>query len=99
MIFVIYPLFKYLARRNKEMVITFIYVFTVIIVITFAIEIGQKVTNTGMMEFATGQMEFADIMYGLVGFLVMFTVFCLVRYLWHQLLRFIRWLNVRNHKL
>ena len=92
MIFVIYPLFKYLARRNKEMVITFIYVFTVIIVITFAIEIGQKVTGTG-------QMEFADIMYGLVGFLVMFTVFCLVRYLWHQLLRFIRWLNVRNHKL
>ena len=41
----------------------------------------------------TGQMEFADIMYGLVGFLAMFLVFCLVRYLWHQLLRLIRWLK------
>ena len=83
MILVIHPLFKYLATQGKEMVIAFIYVFTVIIVLTFAIEIGQKVSHTG-------QMEFADIMYGLVGFLAMFLVFCLVRYLWHQLLRLIR---------
>ena len=86
MILVIHPLFKYLASQGKEMVIAFIYVFTVIIVLTFAIEIGQKVSHTG-------QMEFADIMYGLVGFLAMFLVFCLVRYLWHQLLRLIRWLK------
>ena len=39
--------------------------FTLIIVITFAIEIGQKVTNTG-------NMEFADIVFGVVGFIVMF---------------------------
>ena len=45
MIFVVYPLFKYLAKRNHEMVIAWIYVFTVIVVITFAIEIGQKITN------------------------------------------------------
>ena len=37
MIFVVYPLFKYLAKHNHEMVIAWIYVFTVIIVITFAI--------------------------------------------------------------
>ena len=86
MILVIHPLFKYLASQGKEMVIAFIYVFTVIIVLTFAIEIGQKVSHTG-------QMEFADIMYGLVGFLAMFLVFCLVRHLWHQLLRLIRWLK------
>ena len=86
MILVIHPLFKYLASQGKEMVIAFIYVFTVIIVLTFAIDIGQKVSHTG-------QMEFADIMYGLVGFLAMFLVFCLVRYLWHQLLRLIRWLK------
>lgn len=42
--------------------------FTLIIVITFAIEIGQKVTNTG-------NMEFADIVFGVVGFIVMF-LFC-----------------------
>ena len=39
------------------MVIAWIYVFTLIIVITFAIEIGQKVTNTGNMEFADIDLE------------------------------------------
>lgn len=89
MIFFIYPLFKYLAGKGKEMTIAFIYVFTVIIVITFAIEIGQKISSTG-------QMEFADIMYGLVGFLAMFVVFCLLRWLWHQLLRLVRWVKAKQ---
>ena len=35
-IFVVYPIFKWLARNNHVMVIAWIYVFTVIIVITFA---------------------------------------------------------------
>lgn len=80
MIFVIYPLFKYLAKKNHEMVIAWIYVFTVIVVITFAIEIGQKVTGTG-------NMEFADIMYGLVGFIAMFLVFSALRALYHLILK------------
>ena len=54
------------------MVIAWIYVFTLIIVITFAIEIGQKVTNTG-------NMEFEDIMMGVMGFVVMFVIFALLR--------------------
>lgn len=83
MIFVVYPLFKWLAKRNHEMVIAWIYVFTVIIVITFAIEIGQKITGTG-------NMEFADIMFGLVGFLLMFVIFALIRILFHLILRLIR---------
>ena len=58
-IFVIYPLFKWLAKHDHVMVIAWIYVFTLIIVITFAIEIGQKVTNTG-------NMEFADIIFGVI---------------------------------
>ena len=33
MIFVVYPLFKYLAKHHHEMVIAWIYVFTLIIVI------------------------------------------------------------------
>ena len=74
LILVIYPLFKYLARKNKIMTIAWIYVTTVMIVITFAIEIGQKVTNTG-------HMEFADIMYGLVGYMVMFFIFVFIRWL------------------
>ena len=72
MIFVIYPFFKWLANRDHVMVIAWIYVFTVIIVITFAIEIGQRVTNTGAMEFA-------DIVFGIVGFIVMFLIFSVIR--------------------
>ena len=83
MLFVVYPLFKYLAKKNKELVIAWIYVFTVIIVITFAIEIGQKITHTGAMEFA-------DIMFGLVGFLAMFAVFAVLRMIYHGILRLIR---------
>ena len=89
MIFVIYPLFKYLAKKNKEIVIAWIYVFTVIIVITFAIEIGQKITGTG-------NMEFADIMFGLVGFLVMFVIFCVLRMLYHGVLRLVKYLKNRK---
>lgn len=84
MLFVIYPLFKYLAKKNHEMVIAWIYVFTVIVVITFAIEIGQKVTHTG-------NMEFADIVFGLAGFLLMFAVFALLRMAYHGIRRLIRY--------
>ena len=92
MIFVIYPLFRYLAKRNHEMVIAWIYVFTVIVVITFAIEIGQKVTGTG-------NMEFADIMYGLVGFIVMFLIFSALRWLYHLLLRlWKKWREARKNR-
>ena len=86
MIFVVYPLFKYLAKQNHVMTIAWIYVSTVIVVITFAIEIGQKITQTG-------QMEFADIMYGVVGFMAMFAAFCVVRMIYHGLLRLIRYLK------
>lgn len=83
LIFLTYPIFKWLAKNNHVMVIAWIYVFTLIVVITFAIEIGQKVTNTG-------QMEFADIMFGVVGFLAMFLVFSMVRGLWHLICRLVR---------
>lgn len=91
MLFVVYPLFKYLAKRNKELVIAWIYVFTVIIVITFAIEIGQKITNTGVMEFA-------DIMFGIVGFLAMFAVFVILRMLYHGILRLIQFCKKKRKK-
>lgn len=72
MIFAIYPIFKWLANRDYIMTITWIYVFTLIIVLTFAIEIGQQVSHTGTMEFA-------DIMFGIVGFLLMYIVFAVCR--------------------
>ena len=91
MIFVIYPLFKYLAKHDREMTIAWIYVFTVIIVITFAIEIGQKITNTG-------NMEFADILYGIVGFLAMFLVFSILRGLYHLIRKLIRYIATGQNK-
>ena len=72
MIFAIYPIFKWLANRDHIMTITRIYVFTLIIVLTFAIEIGQQASHTGTMEFA-------DIMFGIVGFLLMYIVFAVCR--------------------
>ncbi|MCH5345340.1 MAG: hypothetical protein J1E64_15040 [Acetatifactor sp.] len=82
MIFVVYPLFKWLARNNHVMIVSWIYVFTLILVITFAIEIGQRITHTG-------NMEFADIMFGVLGFISMFIVFSVVRGIYHLIRRVI----------
>ncbi len=82
MIFVVYPTFKWLVKRNHIMTIAWIYVFTVILVITFAIEIGQKVTGTGAMEFA-------DIVMGVFGFAVMYVIFVIIRAIYHSVLRLI----------
>lgn len=83
MLFMVYPFFKWLANHNKIMIITFIYVFTLIIVLTFSIEIAQKVSNTGSMEFG-------DIIFGVVGFLVMYFVFLLIRLVVHFVISFIK---------
>jgi hypothetical protein len=72
MVFVLHPLFLWLAKKKHVLVITWLYVFTVILVITFAIEIGQRVTHTGVMEFA-------DIVFGIGGFLLMFAIFWAIR--------------------
>lgn len=61
LILLVYPVFKLLARRNRVLVITWIYALTVLVVLTFAIEIGQSVTGTGSMEFA-------DVVAGMGGF-------------------------------
>jgi hypothetical protein len=83
MIFVIYPIFKLLAKHNHTMVITWVYVFTVVLVLTFAIEIGQWYTGTGSMESA-------DIAYGVTGFLVMFFIFAVIRGLINTIIGFLK---------
>ena len=88
-VFIVYPVFKWLAKHNHVMVIAWIYVFTLILVITFAIEIGQKVTNTGAMEFA-------DIVFGVVGFIVMFFFFSIIREIYHLICRLIKYLQNKN---
>lgn len=83
LIFIVYPIFKWLANANHTMVIAWIYVFTVIIVITFAIEIGQGITGTG-------NMEMADITAGVLGFLVAFAVFAIIRGIYHLI---VKWMS------
>ncbi len=72
LIFLIHPLFRHLAKTNHVMVISWIYVFTLILVITFAIEIGQRISKKG-------DMEFADIVFGVGGFIALFAVFAVIR--------------------
>lgn len=71
MVLVIYPIFRHLINKKRYLTLTWIYVFTIIIVITFAIEIGQKITNTGSMDFG-------DIVFGVVGFMAMYLTFALM---------------------
>ncbi len=60
-------LFKYLIRYSLT-AISFIYTFTILVVLVFAIEIEQKITGRG-------HMEFQDIVEGLWGFLVAFAIY------------------------
>lgn len=72
MLLVLYPLFKWLAKKHLTILIAWFYVFTVLIVITFAIEIAQWYSKTGTMDFK-------DIVAGLLGYFAMSFVFiCIV---------------------
>ncbi len=72
MIIVFHALFTLLAKTNHLMVVTWLYVFTVLVMTTFAIEIGQKLTGTGVMDVM-------DMLSGLWGFIVFFGVFAIIR--------------------
>jgi hypothetical protein len=83
MIFITYPLFKFLANHNHTMVVAWLYTFTLVLVITFAIEIGQWYSGTG-------RMESEDMVYGIAGFLIMFLIFAFIRALFHAILSMFR---------
>ena len=69
--FAVHAVFSRLARWSITAV-SFIYVFTVMTVLGFAIEIGQRISGTG-------EMDFADVVAGLQGVLVFFAVYTLYR--------------------
>ena len=71
---IVYPVFLYLAKRKHILTITAIYVTTLMLVLTFAIEIGQKVSGTG-------RMEFRDIVSGMAGFFFFFVIFACIRWM------------------
>lgn len=62
--------FKWLAKRSIT-AISWIYTFTVVLVVTFAIEIGQRVSG--------GKMEAGDIYYGVWGFIAAFAGYIVIR--------------------
>ena len=72
MIFVIHPLFTLLAKTDHVLIISWVYVFTLILVLTFAIEIGQGFSHTGTMDFD-------DIVFGICGFILLFAIFAVIR--------------------
>ena len=69
--FVVHAVFARLAKWSITAV-SFIYVFTVMTVLGFAIEIGQRISGTG-------EMDFADVVAGLYGVLAFFAVYTLYR--------------------
>ena len=76
MLLVIQPIFEWLSKHDGILLITFTYVFSAIIVITFAIEIGQGFAGTG-------EMDFKDIVSGIFGFFVFFAIY-LIGYIIYQ---------------
>ena len=68
---VVHAVFKRLAKWSITAV-SFIYVFTVMTVLGFAIEIGQRISGTD-------EMDFADIVAGLDGVLAFFAVYTAYR--------------------
>jgi glycopeptide antibiotics resistance protein len=71
LLLVIYPLFLALSEKHV-LTIAWIYVFTVMVVLSFAIEIGQGITNTG-------NMDLEDVISGLAGFMLLFFIFAVLR--------------------
>jgi len=67
---VVNKLFKAISKYSIS-ILSFIYTVTVLIVIVFGIEIGQKITSRG-------NMEFADIVAGLWGFSALFIVYLII---------------------
>jgi hypothetical protein len=63
--------FKWISKWSIT-AISFVYTFTVLIVIVFAIEIQQKITGRG-------KMEFDDAVVGLYGFLFLFGIYLVIR--------------------
>ena len=83
LLFVIHPLFTLLAKKDHVLVVSWIYVFTVILVLTFAIEIGQG-------WYGVGIMEFDDIVSGVFGFFLLFAIFAVLRFLVLAIVRAVR---------
>jgi hypothetical protein len=77
---IVHYIFKRLAKVSI-MIISWFYTLTVAIVLAFAIEIGQKQTNTG-------NMDFWDIVYGINGYLFFFAIFIAITVIFRVVKRY-----------
>ena len=68
---VVQPLFRWISKHYGLLFITFSYVLTIVLVVSFAIEIGQAYTGTGTMDFY-------DVASGILGFFVAFAVYLIL---------------------
>ena len=73
--------FSFLTRRGKSGLMAWLFTFSTVCFITFAIEVGQHLTKTG-------KMELEDIVYGIMGFLAVSVPVAAL----YWLIRFFRWL-------
>lgn len=80
--FMVHFVFKRLAKWSIT-AISFIYVFTVMTVLGLAIEIGQKITGTGNMDF----QDVVAGLYGVLAFFAVYTVYRLIVLLVRHLMR------------
>jgi hypothetical protein len=78
----VHVVFKALAQYSVT-AISFIYTFTVILVLVFAIEIQQKITGRG-------QMDFDDAVVSLWGFLLFFMFFLILKGITLRIIRFLK---------
>ena len=87
--FGVHFVFKRLARWSVT-AISFIYVFTLMTVLGFAIEVGQRITGTG-------EMDFADVVAGLYGVLAFFGLYTVYRLLEMLIGRLMRGRGGKSH--
>lgn len=85
-----FVLFKVIEKHfvHSTMIFSFIFTFTNLVVISFAIEIGQRITGSGIMEFM-------DIVYGLWGFIFMFICYLVILALAYILKKFYNHIRIR----
>lgn len=79
----VYPLFRYLHRKNHVLTAAWVYAFTLIVILCFAIEFGQHFSGTGAMELG-------DVIAGVGGFLAATGILVVLRWIWLLIRRVFR---------
>src|SRR5699024_2109186 len=82
--FVVYFCFKIIEKMKWSItILSFVYTFTLMVVLVFAIELQQAITNRG-------NMEFVDAIMGLWGFLVFFIVYAIVVFIGYTIIKLVK---------